>query len=184
MLIPPIELALPLILKVTLLVLAAVGGWSDLRTRRIPNWLNLSGLILGIALNAYFERGEGLRSALFGFALALLIYTPLYLIRAMGAGDVKFMAAIGAMVGPQDWLTLFLISAVLGGVASLCLVLVRGRLELTLENLGTISTELLHGRMPYRKNPSLDVHDEHAVGLPHGASIAISVMLWLAFARP
>jgi prepilin peptidase CpaA len=166
------------------MVLAALGGLADLRTRRIPNWLNLSGFILGIGLNTYFERGGGLRSALFGFALALLIYAPLYSIRAMGAGDVKFMAAIGAIVGPQNWLTLFLISAVLRGAASLCLVIVRGRLHLTLLNLSTISGELLHGRMPYHKDPSLDVRDERAVGLPHGASIAISVILWLAFARP
>jgi prepilin peptidase CpaA len=167
----------------TVLVIAAVGGLADLRTRRIPNWLNLSGLILGIGLNIFFGQGDGLRLALTGFGLALLIYVPLYLIRAMGAGDVKFMAAIGAIVGPENWLTLFLITALLGGVASLCLVMVRGRLDRTFENLSTITTELMHGRMPYRKDPSLDVHDERAVGLPHGASIAISTMLWLAFSR-
>jgi prepilin peptidase CpaA len=172
---------LPITLTLSLLALAAAGGLADLRTRRIPNWLNLSGLVLGVGLNTFFDQGKGLRLALIGFALALLIYIPLYLIRAMGAGDVKFMAAIGAIVGAQNWLTLFLITAVFGGVASLCLVIVRGRLHLTLGNLSTITTELLHGRMPYRKDPSLDVHDEHAVGLPHGASIAISVILWLAF---
>ncbi len=174
---------LPLLLTLTLIALAAVGGLADLRTRRIPNWLNLGGFILGVGLNTFFEHGEGLKLALAGCGLALLIYTPLYLIRAMGAGDVKFMAAIGAIVGAQNWLTVFLMAAVLGGVASLCLVIVRGRLRLTLQNVSTISTELLHGRMPYHKDPSLDVHDARAVGLPHGAAIAISVMLWLAFFR-
>ncbi len=172
---------MPLFLTLTLLTIAIAGGLSDLRTRRIPNWLNLSGLILGMGLNTFFEHGRGFRLALLGFGLALLIYAPLYLIRAMGAGDVKFMAAIGSIVGPHNWLTLFLITAVFGGVASLCLVIVRGRLNLTLDNLSTIMTELLHGRMPYRKDPSLDVHDKQAVGLPHGASIAIAVMLWIAF---
>jgi len=172
---------LPLFLTLTLLAIAITGGLSDLRTRRIPNWINLSGFILGMGLNTFFEHGEGFRLALIGFGLALLIYLPLYVIHAMGAGDVKFMAAIGAIVGPHNWLTLFLITAVLGGVASLCLVIVRGRLNLTLDNLSIIMTELRHGRMPYRKDPSLDVHDKHAVGLPHGASIAISTMLWVAF---
>jgi len=172
---------LPLLLTLTLLAVSAAGGLADLRTRRIPNWLNLSGFILGIGLNTFFQHGSGLRLALLGFGLALLIYLPLYLIRAMGAGDVKFMAAMGAIVGPENWLTLFLITAVFGGVASLCLVIVRGRLHLTLENLSTITTELLHGRMPYHKDPSLDVHDADAVGLPHGASVAIASMLWLAF---
>ncbi len=172
---------MPTFLTLTLLAIAILGGLSDLRTRRIPNWLNLSGFILGMGLNTFFAHAGGFRLALIGFGLALLIYVPLYLIRAMGAGDVKFMAAIGAIVGPHNWLTLFLITAVLGGVASFCLVIVRGRLNLTLDNLSTIMTELLHGRMPYRKDPTLDVHDKHAVGLPHGASIAISAMLWVAF---
>ncbi len=175
---------MPLLLTLTLMAVAAAGGLADLRTRRIPNWLNLGGFMLGVALNTFFEHGGGVKLALAGCGLALLIYVPLYMIRAMGAGDVKFMAAIGAMVGAQHWLTVFLIAAVLGGAASLCLVMVRGRLRLTLDNVSTITTELLHGRMPYHKDPSLDVHDTRAVGLPHGASIAIAVMLWLAFFRP
>jgi prepilin peptidase CpaA len=169
------------ILKLTLLTIAIVGGWSDLRTRRIPNWLNLSGLILGFGLNALFLQGHGLKLAATGLGLALLIYVPLYLIRAMGAGDVKFMAAIGAVVGPENWMAVFLTTAILGGIASLCLVAARNRLHVTLANLSTIATELLHGRMPFHKDPSLDVHDGRALGLPHGTIIAISAGLFLAF---
>ena len=172
---------MPLLIRLVLLSMAVAGGWLDLRTRRIPNWLNLSGLVLGLGLNTFFQQGDGFRVALSGFGLALLIYTPLYLIRAMGAGDVKFMAAIGAIVGPQNWLTLFLMTAVLGGIASICLILVRGRLHVTLMNLSTISTELLRGRRPYLKDPTLDVNSQHAVGLPHGTMIAISAGLWLAY---
>jgi prepilin peptidase CpaA len=171
----------PLVLKLTLLVIAVTGGWIDLRTRRIPNWLCLSGLILGVGLNIFFLQGGGLRSAFGGVGLALLIYVPLYLIRAMGAGDAKFMAAIGAMVGPQNWLSLFLTTAILGGAASLCLIVARGRLHLTLSNVSTIASELVHGRMPFHKDPSLDVHDKSAVGLPHGALIAISAVIFLIF---
>ena len=87
------------ILEFVLLTVAIIGGWMDLRTRRIPNWLNLSGVILGIGLNALFSHEKGFKLAITGLGLALLIYVPLYLIRAMGAGDVKFMAAIGALVG-------------------------------------------------------------------------------------
>jgi prepilin peptidase CpaA len=172
---------MPLLSKLTLLVVALIGGWTDLRTRRIPNWLSLSGVILGIGLNTFFHQGDGFRLAIGGFCLALVAYIPLYIIRAMGAGDVKFMAAIGAIIGPQNWLTLFLMTAVLGGVASLGLILVRGRLQVTLVNLSTISTELLHGRLPYHKDPSLDVNDRHSVGLPHGTMIAISAGIWLAY---
>lgn len=172
---------MPIPLKLTLLAMAVIGGWLDLRTRRIPNWLNLSGLILGVGLNTFFQQGEGLKMAFAGLGVALLLYIPMYLVRAMGAGDVKFMAAIGAIVGPQQWLTLFLMTAVLGGVASLCLIVVRGRLQLTLINLSTITTELLHGRMPFQRDPSLDIHDSRAVGLPHATLIGISTLIWMAF---
>ena len=172
---------MPTLLKLTLLAVALIGGWADLRTRRIPNWLNLSGLILGFGLNTLFLHGEGLRLSVMGFGLALLVYVPLYLIRAMGAGDVKFMAALGSMIGPRDWLALFFATAILGGVASLCLILARGRVHLTLANLSTITNELLHGRMPFHKDPSLDIHDKRAVGLPHGTLIAIAAVIFLVF---
>jgi prepilin peptidase CpaA len=168
-------------LKFALLVIVLVGGWIDLRSRRIPNWLNLSGLILGFGLNAFFLQADGVKLAAGGLGLALLVYLPLYLIRAMGAGDVKFMAAIGALIGPENWLGIFLTTAVLGGVASLCLIIARNRLHVTLANLSTIANELLHGRMPFHKDPSLDVHDQRALGLPHGTIIAISSCIFLVF---
>jgi prepilin peptidase CpaA len=122
-----------------------------------------------------------LKLAAGGLGLALLIYVPLYLIRAMGAGDVKFMAAIGAVMGADNWLGVFLTTAILGGVASLCLVAARNRLHVTVMNLSTIASELVHGRMPFHKDPSLDVHDRRALGLPHGTIIAISVCIFLVF---
>ncbi len=162
------------IVKVALLAIALTGGWIDLRSRRIPNWLNLSGVILGIGLNTLLAQGPGLKLAASGLGLALLIYVPLYLIRAMGAGDVKFMAAIGAIIGADNWLGVFLTTAILGGVASICLVAARNRMQVTMANLSTIASELVHGRMPFHKDPSLDVHDGRALGLPHGTIIAIS----------
>jgi len=171
----------PPVLKLVLLTVAIMGGWADLRNRRIPNWLNLSGVVLGIGLNLFFLQGPGFKLAAGGLGLALLIYLPLYMIRAMGAGDVKFMAAIGTFVGPENWLGVFLVTAILGGIASLCLVAARNRLQVTISNVSTIATELMHGRLPYHKDPSLDVHDKRALGLPHGTLIAISVCIFLIF---
>jgi prepilin peptidase CpaA len=163
------------------MAIALAGGWMDLRSRRIPNWLNLSACILGFGLNTFFSHAAGFRLAGEGFALALLVYLPLYLIRAMGAGDVKFMAAIGALIGPENWLGVFLTTAILGGVASLCLIVARNRLHVTLSNLLTITTELVKGRMPFHRDPSLDVRDTQALGLPHGTIIAVSVCIFLTF---
>ena len=58
------------------------------------------------------------------FRSRLLVYVPLYLIRGMGAGDVKLMAAVGAIAGPGHWLGIFLATAVIGGVVSLLVMAV------------------------------------------------------------
>ncbi|MDX2181298.1 MAG: A24 family peptidase [Bryobacteraceae bacterium] len=83
--------------------LAAAATWFDLRERRIPNWLCAAGFALGVALHW--------RDGLLGAALAMAIYAPLYLLRGVGAGDVKLMAAVGAIAGPWNWLGVFAFSS-------------------------------------------------------------------------
>jgi prepilin peptidase CpaA len=86
-----------LVIKVVLLALVLTAAFYDLRWRRIPNWLVLAGVLLGFGLNGFLSGAplRGLLQALLGFGLASLVYFPLYVIRAMGAGDVKLMMAVG-----------------------------------------------------------------------------------------
>ena len=97
---------MPLVLKMALIAVVASAAFYDVRTRKIPNWLNLSGLILGLGLNTLLLHAHGIVVASLGLGLALLIYVPLYLVRGMGAGDVKLMAAVGSIAGPQNWLVI------------------------------------------------------------------------------
>ena len=102
---------------------------SNIRYRRIPNWLTLGGVVTGVALNSVPYQGlPGLKLSLAGRGVAFGSYMLLYLVRSMGAGDVKLMAAIGAMVGFRDWFGIFLVTALIGGVAGIALVAARGRL--------------------------------------------------------
>ncbi len=97
-----------------------VAAIYDVRYRRIPNWLNVSGVLLGIALNTFLYQGlPGLVFSLKGLILAFGIYVVLYALHAMGAGDVKLMAAIGAIVGWENWFGIFIVTAVVGGIMSL-----------------------------------------------------------------
>ena len=86
-----------------LLVLAPWPDVWDLRTRRIPNWLMLAGLIAGFVLNGLLFGVQGLETAALGMLIGFGIYLVLYLLHAMGAGDVKFMAAVGSLVGWRWW---------------------------------------------------------------------------------
>jgi prepilin peptidase CpaA len=167
------------------LLLAVVLGAAvfDVRYRRIPNWLSVGGVLLGLALNTFLYQGwPGLRPALTGLAMGFGVYMALYALHAMCAGDVKLMAAVGSIVGWQNWFGIFLITAIVGGAMSLILVAGRGRVRKTLWNLGFIVSEMKSGRPAYIGREELDVRSPKALGLPHGAVIAVGAMFFLALA--
>jgi prepilin peptidase CpaA len=171
---PPLTAAL-------LLALVVLAATYDVATRRIPNWLTASGVLLGVTLNTLQHPiWPGLRFSIAGFLPALVIYMALYRLRAMGAGDVKLMAAVASLVGWQNWTAIFLITALIGGVAALILVANRGRIRKTLWNVAFILSEMKSGRPAYAKNEELDVRSPKAVGLPHGAVIAVGTAVFLA----
>jgi prepilin peptidase CpaA len=114
---------------------AGVAAWTDLRWRRIPNWLTLGTAILGLAVNVALAGGPGALTALLGLGLGLALLLPFYVLRAVGAGDVKLLAALGAVLGPQALVSVALYGAVVGGVMSAVILLGRGRLMLTLNEL-------------------------------------------------
>jgi prepilin peptidase CpaA len=118
--------------------------------------------------------------SLAGLAVAFGIYVALYALRAMGAGDVKLMAAIGALVGWERWFGIFFITALIGGAMAIILVVFRGRLKKTLFNVSFILSEMKSGRPAYLANEELDVKNKKALGLPHGAVIAVSTVFYLA----
>lgn len=102
---------------------------TDLSVRRIPNLFSMAAAVLAVAFLAV--TGEGVLGAswqavLAGAALALALTLPGYFARLLGAGDVKFLLAIGLLGGWQVVLISFAIGGLLGGAAALSgLVLAR-----------------------------------------------------------
>lgn len=165
---------LPPALQAGLLAVVLTAGISDILTRRIPNWIVLAGLLAGFAGNFALYRFVGLRTALLGMGLALLVYLPFHLLRGMGAGDVKLMAAVGAIAGPANWLAIFILTALMGAVFGLVLAWSRGAMAMTLSNLGFIARELVHFRAPSAGREELNVKNPNALRLPHGSVIALA----------
>lgn len=174
---------------VALLALVLAAAAYDVRYRRIPNWLTGAGVLAGLGLNAFLRQSwpgglasiwPGLWFSLKGFLLAFGIYMLLYLLHAMGAGDVKLMGAVGALVGVADWFGIFIVTAIVGGVIALIVVLLRGRLKKTFWNVGFIVSEMSHARPAYVAREELDVRNPKALRLPHGAIIAIGTLFFLA----
>ena len=169
----------PTQIQVVLVVLVLAAAGFDLRSRRIPNWLCLLGILLGTGLNLYLSQWPGLWLSLEGLGLALLIYLPLFVLRAMGAGDGKLMAAVGACVGPANWFGVFVLTAVFGSILGLAVAAAKGRFVRIFRNLYLLLMSLRLGRVPYASNPELDVNYHDAVRLPHAVSIALGSLTFL-----
>ena len=116
---------------IVLIGLLSLAAYRDISEYRISNKLILSGLIAGISLNALLPQeigGLGFLPALTGVGVGLIIFLPLYLIRAMGAGDIKLMAMVGAFVGPTPMLQIMLYVAIAGGILALVFLLSKSKL--------------------------------------------------------
>ena len=172
---------MPITLDIALVFIVIAAAGYDLRYRRIPNWVSLSGIVLGFGCNTLLFGFAGLSRAGLGFLCAIVIYIPLYAVRGMGAGDVKLMAGVGAIAGPKGWMEIFLATALIGGIVSLAVVARKQRLRQTFWNVGTILTELLHFRAPARSDSRLDMRHREAIRLPHGAAIAAGSLAFLLF---
>ena len=75
-------------------VVLAVATFTDLRSRRIPNWLVFPFFGCGVVVSVLLHGWHGAEQSLSGAGLGLLIYGFLFWMGGMGAGDVKLCAAL------------------------------------------------------------------------------------------
>lgn len=126
---------------VTLAVLTAglvMASVIDLRTRRIPNALTAGMSGLGLALAMTGVSGVSPWASLAGLIIGFLLMMPGYMLGATGAGDVKLMAAVGAIVGPALVISAFLFTAIAGGIVAIVVAARRGRMAATLAGTGRL----------------------------------------------
>jgi prepilin peptidase CpaA len=117
------SLTLPILVTWTLLGASAWAVREDLLAHRIPNRLTGSLLCAGFALQFAFSGWSGLAQAALGGVVGLAMLLPFYLLRAMGAGDVKLLAAMGTLLGPQWALVAGIYTLIAGGVLAMCYLL-------------------------------------------------------------
>jgi prepilin peptidase CpaA len=125
---------------VTAIVAVGMGAAAviDLRTRRIPNILTATLAAIGVGLAAAGLGRVGLGAALLGCLLGLAFMMPGHVFGATGAGDVKLLAAAGALLGPTDTIYAFLYTAIAGGVLALVVAVARRRFTQTLTSAGAL----------------------------------------------
>jgi prepilin peptidase CpaA len=149
---------------------------SDIAARRIPNRLVGALAVLGlVAAVTVLREPVGLAGALAGFGLALAIWVPFWLLRVLGAGDVKLAAAIGVWLGPAGVVEASVLATLAGGVLAAGVLARRGRLGPLAVSVALWAGALQRGRLTKPlAGSTTDV-------LPYGVPVAVGAVLagWL-----
>lgn len=156
-------------------LLALLAGWTDWRSRRIPNWLTVPGFLIGLTVNTVAGGWLGLKMALLGAGLGLLVLLPFVLVRSLGAGDWKLAGALGAFVGPGALLDLLMVSVFIAGVMALGLVIYKRRLRQTFRNIGRLLASMATFRMP---GAEVSLDNPQSLKVPYGVALALAVVLF------
>lgn len=172
------------LIPVVLVVACAGAVWFDLRDNRIPNALTVGTLGLALALRAVGPAGflDGLAGAGVAFGIAL----PFFLVGGLGGGDAKFLAAVGALVGLERVFTALFLTAVVGGVMGLFVMLRKGAVSQTWANLRTIVATFGRGTFTGWKRDgesraAVTIDTPGAITVPYGVAIATGALLaWFA----
>jgi len=178
---------LPLILLCCLLILAV---YNDVRTRRIPNGLVFGGALLGLLLNSVYAPGDslfttpfgglGLLWSLAGLGAGLGLLLPMYMLRTLGAGDVKLMAMVGAFIGPQAALGCTIVTLLAGGVLALGVAALTGRLRPLLRNTFQMGLHAMF-RVLGGERVQIEAPAEASGRLPYAVAIAAGTLPYLIY---
>ena len=156
-------------------LLAAVAR-SDITARRIPNALVVALAAVGCCVAATILRTPvGLSGAAAGAALGLALWSPFWVMRVLGAGDVKLAAAIGAWLGPAGVVEASVLAALAGGVLALAVLARRRRVSAFAAGVALWTAALQRGQL------TKPLVNDNTDLLPYGVALAVGAGLtgWL-----
>jgi len=164
---------------VLLIPLAIIITYYDVRYRRIPNPFVLATLASGLAINSIFGGLAGLYASLGGCGLAFVLMFLLHIFGAMGAGDVKLFAAVGAVTGASFVLPTFLVVILTGGLLGVVSIIRAGAVITTMQRV----LQILVGLLPGWEMPKFAVPPDRRHTIPYGVAITIGSLISTAIFR-
>ena len=156
------------------LIVVVIATFTDLRSRRIPNWLVLPFLVLGVGVSTWMHGWHGLSQSGGGIGMGLLGFGPFFLMGGMGAGDVKLSAAVGAWVGPWQMTIALILTALAGGLLVVCWAIFGGFMKELLQRTGDL---LLSWRKQAREGAGEPIPQSKRRKIPYAPAIAIGTVL-------
>jgi prepilin peptidase CpaA len=157
------------------LIVLGVATFTDLRSRRIPNWLVLPFMVAGGVISACLHGWHGVGQSLCGLVLGAFVFGIFFLMGGMGMGDVKLCAAIGAWIGPAQLFTALVLTGLVGGVMALCWAVYGGFLRELFKGSG----DLIFGmkKRGLHPHPELILANPLARKMPYAPAIAIGTLI-------
>ena len=159
---------------VAVVLFASTAAWWDVTTNRIPNKLTVTGLTAALLLRAPLGL-EVLIQGLAGAGIALLVAVVFYALRAIGGGDVKLLAGVGAFLGSTHIVGVLALAAVMGAALALVIVIRKGVLPLLLLNTFDLVKSLASlGQAGQRAK----LESSAVPTIPYGVPIAVATLIW------
>ena len=175
------------------LIVLVVATFTDLRYRRIPNWLVLPFLLAGVVISPWRTdwdsgigqglswhglgqfRWHGLGQSLAGLGFGLLIFGFLFWLGGMGGGDVKLFAALGAWLGLVQIFWALFFTSLAGGIMVLCWIAYRKVFRKMLLGVG----DLIFGRKRngISQEPETPLADLLKRKMPYAPAIAMGTLM-------
>lgn len=172
-----------------LLMLISVSGFCDLKERKIPNKITFNGILIGLIFNTVNGGWYGLLQGSLGLFAGLAIFFLPFAMGGMGAGDVKLMGAIGALMGWRFSVMTALYSAIVGGIMVLLHLLYTRKLRETLTKMLYALVNIIlqfairlgYNETVYKAHEKISKngHDYKKIYIPYGVAIAGGAVLVL-----
>ena len=158
-----------------IVVVVVIATITDLRSRRIPNWLVFPFILAGIVASGIVGGWSGLGHSVLGVLTAAALMGLLYALGGMGMGDVKLCAGVGAWVGPHQLMSALMFMGLAGGVMVFGWALCRGFFKDLIRGTGDLIFSF--GRRGLRPHPTLVLSNPAARRMPYAPAIAIGAIL-------
>jgi prepilin peptidase CpaA len=156
-------------------VFALSAGITDIRWRKIPNWLTYPAVPLAIILHSVADGWHGAKVALLGTALGLGLLLPFVLIRSLGGGDWKLVGALGAFFGYHRLWEVILYTLLANAVMALAMIIWTRRVGRTLRNIGRMLAAFFRFHLP---GQDLTIDNPEATKIPFGVAAAVAVLIY------
>jgi prepilin peptidase CpaA len=170
----------PLVVTAVLLLVAATV--TDIRSRRIPNFLTFPAIAAGLAIRSFSEGWTGLLLGVAGGVLSPVILMLLRMFRRLGMGDLKLAVAVGVLLGPAAGGLAMLVSTVAGGLLALAVMLRPGTAGARLLSPFFVGIPVLQRVYPASAPGEAEL-PAGMTPIPYGVAIAVGTLLTLGGLR-